>query len=288
MKLNIAVLLLMSAAGACESKAPISPDGGGGGTAGTGGTVGSGGVGTGGRAGGAGAGGAPASGGATGSGGAGGSTGSGGIAGAGGTTSSGGRGGGAGAGGTGGAGGLGGTTGSGGTAGSTAMGGAGGGASPCQAVLALDRSCTTAADCFGGGHVISCCGQVHFVGFRGAEQARFQALEAACDATYPPCGCAAQEPLADDGSRLRWDQQPGVTCQQGVCTTFVSDCGQPCAAGTTCFSCSNHQSVFAACTSTCTSSTVCQDPALPLCQMGSSGNVSGMFCTASNVACDTK
>jgi len=254
MKLNVAILLLMSAAGGCDSKAPITPDGGGGGTAGTGGIGASGGVGTAG----AGAGGSPASGGATGSGGAGGSTGSGGTAGAGGT------------------------------AGSTGIGGAGGATSPCQAVLALDRSCTTAADCFGGGHVTSCCGQVHFVGFRGSEQARFQALEAACDATYPPCGCAAQEPLADDGSRLRWDQKPGVTCQQGVCTTFVSDCGQPCAAGTTCFSCSNHQSVFAACTTTCTSSTVCQDPALPLCQMGSSGNVAGMFCTASNVACDTK
>ena len=166
--------------------------------------------------------------------------------------------------------------------------GAGGGASPCQAVLALDRSCTSAADCFGGGHVISCCGQMHFVGVRVSEQARFQTLEAQCDATYPPCGCAAQQPLADDGSRLRWDENPGVTCQQGICTTYVSDCEGPCAAETTCFSCSNHSSMFSACTKACTGSTACADPGLPLCQMGSSGNISGMFCTASNVACDTK
>jgi hypothetical protein len=168
------------------------------------------------------------------------------------------------------------------------MGGAGGGGSPCQAVLALDRSCTTAADCFGGGHVINCCGQMHFVGFRMSEQARFQTLEAQCDATYPPCGCAAQQPLADDGSRLRWNEKPGVTCQQGVCTTFVSDCARPCAAGTTCFSCSNHSSMFSACTTSCMGTAACTDPGLPLCQMGSSGNVQGMFCTASNVACDTK
>jgi hypothetical protein len=235
MRLKVVLLCLVSAAAACGSSAPATSDGGGRGGAaggnGGGGIGATGGAGRGGGAGSTGTGGSSASGGATSSGGGGGSAGSGGNAGTGGLTGSGGRGG------------VSGTGGVGGKGGSTGMGGVGGGGSPCQAVLALDRSCTTAADCFGGGHVINCCGQMHFVGFRVSEQARFQTLEAQCDATYPACECAEQQPLADDGSRLRWNEKPGVICQQGICTTFVSDCAGPCAAGTTCFSCSNHSSM---------------------------------------------
>jgi len=178
--------------------------------------------------------------------------------------------------------------GGGGSGGSTGGGGAGGTTSPCQAVLALDRSCTTAADCFAGAHTTNCCGQVQFIGFRNSVKTQFQTLEAQCDLTYPLCGCAAGQPTADDGSRLRFTDQAGVTCVQGKCTTFVPDCGQPCGAGTTCFSCSNHAQIFAACTTMCADSNACSDPTLPLCQMGMSGNTSGKFCTASNVACDTK
>ena len=176
----------------------------------------------------------------------------------------------------------------GGSGGSSGGGGAGGATSPCQAVLALDRSCTTPADCFAGAHTTDCCGNGQFVGFRVSEMARFQTLEAQCDATYPGCGCPAGPPTADDGSRLRFNQQAGVTCLQGKCTTFVPDCGQPCGSGTTCFSCANHATIFAACTTTCADTTACNDPTLPLCQTGASGNVSGKYCTAANVACDTR
>lgn len=134
---------------------------------------------------------------------------------------------------------------------------------------------------------MNCCGSVQFIGFRNSEKAKFQSLEAACDATYPLCGCATQQPVADDGSRLRFTDQASVTCVQGKCTTFVADCGQPCATGMTCFSCVTHLSTFAACTTMCADSTACHDPTLPLCQMGTSGNVAGKFCTA-NIACDTK
>lgn len=189
-----------------------------------------------------------------------------------------------------------GASGHGGSAGSGGRGGAGGstggggtgGTSPCQAVLALDRSCTTPADCFAGAHTTDCCGNGQFIGFRTSEQARFQTLEAQCDATYPACGCPAQQPTADDGSRLPFNQQAGVTCLQGKCTTFVPDCGVPCGAGTTCFTCSNHTNVYAACTTTCTDSNQCATAALPLCQMGMSGNVAGKYCTAANVLCDSK
>jgi len=217
-------------------------------------------------------------GGSTGSAGSGGSTGAAG--------SNGGRGGTAGS--SGGGGGTAGTAGNAGTGGAAGGGGAGGTTSPCQAILALDRSCTAAADCFAGAHVSNCCGQVQFIGFRNSVKTQFQTLETQCHATYPPCGCAAQQPSADDGSRLRFIDQADVTCVQGKCTTFVPDCGQPCGAGTTCFSCANHALMFAACTTTCTDSAACTDPTLPLCQMGSSGNTSGKFCTAANVQCDTR
>jgi hypothetical protein len=176
----------------------------------------------------------------------------------------------------------------GGAGGSAAGGGAGGTMSICQAVLALDRSCTTPADCFAGVHTSNCCGQAQVVGFNLAAKTQFDTFEAQCDAGYPACGCAAGPPTTDDGSRLGSDGQVGVTCVQGKCTTFVPACQQPCRAGTTCFSCSNHASLFAACTTMCADSNACTDPALPLCQMGQSGNTAGMFCTAANVACDTK
>jgi len=167
-------------------------------------------------------------------------------------------------------------------------GGGAGGAGACQAVLALDRSCATAADCIAVSHTTNCCGQEQIFGLRATEQARFTMLEAQCDPTYPACGCAAQQPLVDDGSRVQFQGTAGVACVQGVCTTFVPDCGQPCATGTTCFSCTNHGSVFAACTTACAVSNDCHDPTLPLCQSGSTGNTYGMFCTAANVACDTQ
>lgn len=269
---------------------------GGGGASASGGSTGSGGSGTAGTAGGAGIGGrgGAATAGHGGGGATAGTTGSGG-GGAGGSVSTGtggstgGRGGGSGgsAGSGGGLGGRGGTAG-GGRGGSAGAGGAGGATSACGAVLALDRSCAAPADCFAGAHTINCCGSVQFIGLRNSEKAQYQALEAACDAGYPLCECPTQQPIADDGSRVKLAAEAAVTCWQGKCTTFVPDCGQPCAAGTTCFSCSNHASTFAACTTTCADSTACHDPALPLCQMGTSGNVSGKFCTAANVACDTK
>jgi hypothetical protein len=169
-------------------------------------------------------------------------------------------------------------------------GGAGGtGAGPCQAVVALDRSCASAADCTAVFHTINCCGQAQAIGIRASELQRFTGLETQCNATYPACGCAAQAPFADDGSRLRFEDSAGVACVAGVCTTFVADCGAPCAAGTTCFSCANGPGKYAACTTECSDSGACADPARPVCQSGSSGNTQGQgkFCTTSSVVCDT-
>jgi hypothetical protein len=169
-------------------------------------------------------------------------------------------------------------------------GGTGGstGSAACKAVLALDRSCTAATDCFAGEYQTNCCGQRAFIGFRTSAEAQFQDLEPKCEATYPACGCAEGQPTTDDGSKVQFSATPGVACVQGVCTTYAAECGKPCGLGTTCFSCSNHAATFAACTTMCTVATDCPDPTLPMCQSGTSGNTSGMFCTASGVACDTK
>jgi hypothetical protein len=158
----------------------------------------------------------------------------------------------------------------------------------CQAVLELDRSCGSSADCVAVSHTVNCCGQEQIFGLRATEQARFAVLEAQCDPTYPACGCAAQQPLVDDGSRVQFQATAGVACVQGKCTTFVAECGQPCATGTTCFSCASHGTTFAACTTMCAGSADCRDAALPLCQSGSIGNSYGMHCTAANVVCDTQ
>ncbi len=258
------------------------------GTGGNGGATGSGGAtGIGGR-GGTGGGGSPGNGG-TGGGGLGGHGGSGaagtGGAGAGGSGAAGhgGSGGGGGAA-TGGKGGSG-AAGQGGAAGGT---GGSGGATACQAIAALDRSCSTDTDCVAVKHVANCCGTVRVTGLRASEEATFQQLESTCDGSYPACGCATGPTTTDDGSTIKAVTSAGVTCLQGTCTTFVAACGQPCAGGTTCFSCTNGPTLFAACTTICATSHTCADPTLPLCQTGTSGNVSGMYCTANSVACDTK
>jgi hypothetical protein len=175
-------------------------------------------------------------------------------------------------------GGGGGTTGTGGAAGTGA----------CLAAFTVDRSCDTDSDCIPVAHTSNCCGSTVFIGIRASAQARFQELEAECDASYPACGCAAIQPTADDGSRLRFDGVAGVACVQGRCTSYSAECGHPCAIGTTCFSCSNRTSVFAACTTACGGDLTCPDPAMPFCQSGSSGNTAGIYCTPVDVACDTR
>jgi len=170
--------------------------------------------------------------------------------------------------------------------GSGGSGGAGG-SGACQAALELDRSCATDSDCIAVSHTSNCCGQEQIIGLRATEQARFTTLEAQCDQTYPACGCAAQQPFVDDGSHVRFQDTAGVTCLQGKCTTFVPQCGQPCATGTTCFSCTSQGAVYASCTTTCTTSADCHDPNLPACQSGSTGNTYGFYCTALTISCDT-
>jgi hypothetical protein len=303
-----ASMLSLVLAGGCGDSAHTlgsTGDGGkGGGSAGAGGTIsrgGAGGGGTGGSvagrggtSGAAGVGGAGATAGVAGGGGGAGiggagataGTGSGGRGGSGGSAGAGGRGGAGGSGGSAGAGGRGGTGGTGGVAGT-----GGTSTNACLTVPTLDRTCTTDADCFAASNIADCCGRLQYIGLHTTEQTRYAGLEQQCQATWPACTCATGPTTTDDGSRIKNGMSVGVTCRQGVCTTFVPACGGPCAAGLTCFSCQISGGQYGACTTPCTdpvSSTDCTNAALPRCEMGSSGNVDGTYCTAANVICDRR
>lgn len=187
--------------------------------------------------------------------------------------------------------GAGGSSGAGGDRGtSNATGGAGrggsDGATACQSVTQLDRSCTKATDCSILEHQTSCCGDLAYLGLNNTAYAQWQPLEAKCELSYPACTCRSGPGRADDGSAL---SGRSVTCVQGVCTTYATVCGNPCASGTKCFSCedtsgTSASSFFAACTTMCADSTDCHDPTLPVCQ-SDSFNVADMYCTGPSVTC---
>jgi hypothetical protein len=297
--LLVATLPLLAFA-CSDSGHVIAMQGNGGAAAGTGG----------GGGGGAGAGGA-AAGGAAGGGAGGGSAGTSGTAGAGGSAgvtgaagaSAGGAGGGAGARGgaagtgTGGVAGTGtggvagtGTGGAAGAAGTAGRGGAGGATNACLAIPSLGRSCATVADCFAAVTYADCCGRRRHVGLNVGDQARYATLQAQCELLWPACACPTGPTTTDDNSVIREGTTAGIACVQGTCTTYVPACAGPCPSGLTCFSCQDKTTLYAACTTACSvaSSSDCTDPARPLCQAGTSGNVAGTYCTAAGTACDTR
>jgi hypothetical protein len=186
--------------------------------------------------------------------------------------------------------GAGGGTASGGVIGSGGVSGTGGTlTNPCLIILTLDRSCTTTEDCFSAATIADCCGSGRVVGLRKSEQAKYADLEQQCEATWPACACPTGPTILDDGSTTMPGMSVGVTCQDGVCTTFVPACEGPCASGTTCFSCQVPGGQFAACTTPCKDvdgGTDCPNPDLPRCQHGTSGNTYGTYCTSATAACD--
>jgi hypothetical protein len=157
--------------------------------------------------------------------------------------------------------------------------------SACQAIAALDRSCSVDADCLAVRHVSNCCGQEIFIGIRTTESARFQNLEAACDSAYPACGCAAGLPLAQDGSALVFGgPKAGVTCLRGTCTTFSPVCGHACEGGRSCFACADQLNTYASCSIRCTDGSECKEPNVPTCQ----DSPTGRFCTSAGITCNTR
>jgi hypothetical protein len=140
-------------------------------------------------------------------------------------------------------------------------------------------------------NIADCCGRLQYVGLHTTVQSIYTGLEAQCQTIWPACGCATRATILDDGSTIKSGMSVGVKCQQGVCTTFVPACGGPCAAGTTCFSCQITSGQYGACTTPCTdvaAGSDCTNASMPRCQMGTSGNVDGTYCTAAGVMCNSK
>ena len=164
--------------------------------------------------------------------------------------------------------------------GSGGRGGAGLG-SACQQIEALDRSCVDDADCALVLHKINCCGAAVWIGVRAAELQPVAALENACDASYPFCGCASGPPTTDDGSALALGNPASVSCQGGTCKTFAPACGRPCGAGRSCLTCKAQDASVSVCSLRCSADTDCREAAYPQCQSEFGAGI----CAEANLAC---
>jgi hypothetical protein len=160
----------------------------------------------------------------------------------------------------------------GGTAGGSAGAGGGkagsGGASACAQATTIDRSCAVDGDCVAVTHTTNCCGTAIWIGIRASEKSRYDALESACDASYPRCGCAEGPPVTDDGSILPFGKMAGVACVAGTCKTFAQACGHACDTGHACATCmAPDAGATSACSPQCTKDTDCTDPARSKCDV---------------------
>lgn len=99
------------------------------------------------------------------------------------------------------------------------------GSSPCAFASTLDHSCATDADCDVAIHQTDCCGNTYAIGINDAERARFDALEPACQASYPLCGCPAG-PTRTDSGESSFDGTFQVGCitsgPSRTCMTYVT------------------------------------------------------------------
>lgn len=91
------------------------------------------------------------------------------------------------------------------------------GTDACGDAAATSKTCTVDTDCAIGVHQINCCGTSVALGIAASQASAFAADEAACAASYPACGCAAQQTKAEDGNS--GDIQ--VKCDAGQCKTYV-------------------------------------------------------------------
>jgi hypothetical protein len=85
----------------------------------------------------------------------------------------------------------------------------------------FDKRCASDADCALVTHTTDCCGGQVYMGIVHDEEERFAEAEAICSSQYPPCGCAAQGALTEEGTLVPW-QNVGyivVNCVEGECTS---------------------------------------------------------------------
>lgn len=125
------------------------------------------------------------------------------------------------------------TAGAAGAAGATTMAGsAGAGGEVCVFGDAY-KACASDDDCTLAQRVSDCCGTIAITGVSTSELSAFSEQATACNATWPPCGCASQGSFADDNNQatdfFTGQENPvGVACTDNLCQSFVEGrvCGE--------------------------------------------------------------
>ncbi len=115
---------------------------------------------------------------------------------------------------------------------SVGTGGAGGSCADANYALPdLDRTCTTASDCFLGLHWTDCCGSQAAVAFAQTAAADFVAYETPCG---PSCACPSSATLADDGSVVNVLSDVVADCVDGRCLARGAQYAGTCLDAETC------------------------------------------------------
>lgn len=91
----------------------------------------------------------------------------------------------------------------------------------------FDKSCSSDGDCAIGLHMVNCCGGLSAIGFNASQKDSFAAAEAVCESQYPPCGCMAPPPTAEDGNVSANAGDIEVCCKSGACMTYITTLGPP-------------------------------------------------------------
>ncbi|MCA9664864.1 MAG: hypothetical protein KC503_04725 [Myxococcales bacterium] len=141
----------------------------------------------------------------------------------------------------------------------------------------ISAACSAPSDCIAVEHTTDCCGTNIVIGINKADKAAFDSAEAACDASWPACGCASQPTKTEDGSTVLGSAKAAATCVNGRCVSYIEGCGKPCGSGEACYGCVNGPSTTFACSTSCTMKSDCTDAAKPEC---ASGLGAQRFCNA--------
>lgn len=98
---------------------------------------------------------------------------------------------------------------------------------PCAFIESIDRRCLSDDECAVAMHQVNCCGTFVATGISASEAESFAGLEAACEASYPGCGCATQPTTTDSGETVGEPSTVQVACitrgPGGICMTYVTE-----------------------------------------------------------------
>lgn len=98
--------------------------------------------------------------------------------------------------------------------------------SACAYFSTIDRRCTADSDCLVRIHQIDCCGTTVAFGIHSSAASEQAASEAACQASYPRCGCPARPPTTDTGETFFDSNTVMAACipegRESMCRTYLT------------------------------------------------------------------